>query len=61
MDERARRRFSVHFTGYFKNEKKENESKRGGIGQQFISLPQVVVAFAKKSPARFSARKSQIQ
>jgi len=47
-------RFSVHFTGYFKNEKKEKERKerkRGRISQQLVSTeltPQVVVAFAKK-------------
>jgi len=29
--------FSVHSTGYFKNEKKEKESKRGRISQQFTS------------------------
>jgi hypothetical protein len=46
--------FSVHSTGYFKKEKKEKESKRGRISQRFtfINSPQVVVAFAKKSPAR---------
>ena len=30
--------FSVHFTGYFKNEKKERERKRGRISQQFTSI-----------------------
>ena len=43
--------FSVHFTGYFKNEKKEKErkeSERGRISQQLTSTPQVVVAFEKK-------------
>jgi hypothetical protein len=51
--------FSVHFTGHFKNEKKEKERKERGLVSNchpLNSLPQVVAAFAKKNLPRAKAR-----
>jgi len=37
--------FSVHFTGYFKKEKKEKEGELVSCGHPLSSLPQAIMGF----------------